>query len=66
MWGLPSHIFTINDIVLSPFCLFLSQVLESRAAEKGAWPGSPPMGGHLQVFMVEDTVSRSTAVLRGE
>ena len=22
MWGLPSHIFTINDIVLSPFVCF--------------------------------------------
>ena len=47
-------------------CLFLPQVLESRTAEKGAWPESPAMGGHMQVFMVEDAVAGSTALSGGE
>ena len=47
-------------------CLFVPQVLESRAAEKGAWPESPAVGGHLQVFMVENTVPGSTTLPGGE
>jgi len=39
--------------------------LGKRAAEKGAWPESPAVGGHLQVFMVEDTVAGNTALPGG-
>ena len=36
-----------------------------RAAEKGAWPESSAVGGHLQVFMVENTVAGNTALPGG-
>ena len=36
-----------------------------RAPEKGAWSESPAVGGHLQVFMVENTVAGNTALPGG-
>ena len=45
---------------------FLSQVLGGGAAEEGAWPESPALGGHLQVSLVESANSGNTAVPGGK
>ena len=45
--------------------LILSQVLGGGTAEEGAWPESPAVGGHLQVFLVESVTAGSTDVPGG-
>ena len=44
----------------------LSQVLGGGAAEEGAWPESPTVGGHLQVSLVESVTAGYTAFPGGK
>ena len=57
MLSTPSYICTL--------LIFLSQVLGGGAAEEGAWPESPNVGGHLQVSLVENVAAGSTDVPGG-